>query len=361
MRVLGTQGHLTAGCPGQCHLPLSEDAPGQAAGNFPRHTLFPSRGGAAIPWLFLKAQQAAHPLLFISLPLDRPQPRPHNLAGHIQSSVWPWAFPCLPQLCEFSRGSSISRSGPSPNPPPTRACLMKARRPVPIRQGASLNRERRGLPRALRLAPGPELAEQPHAVVSATGHRQPGVTPTNRGSTRASFAQWAPQAEALGKRCLAAVPGALPATSVPRNVTSTSVGWSLNSTPPGHRSILTVLTAASPLHWHWRETFRGAESPELECLLLQGVSQHPPTYQGPGRNPQPRGTGRYCRGRAPGGSDSQGCPVLLHASPSKNIPKSCLSFPKPGWLSGRQGTSLYSHSLGLRFLVFGSAWSQKTH
>lgn len=34
-----------------------------------------------MPPLFLKAQQAAHPLLFISLSLVRPLPRPPNLAG----------------------------------------------------------------------------------------------------------------------------------------------------------------------------------------------------------------------------------------------------------------------------------------
>ena len=60
--VPGAQGHLTAGGPGQGHLPRSKDAPGLAAGNFPRHTLFPSMGGAAMPPLFLKAQQAVHPL-----------------------------------------------------------------------------------------------------------------------------------------------------------------------------------------------------------------------------------------------------------------------------------------------------------
>lgn len=168
--VPGAQGHLTAGGPGQGHLPLSKDAPGLAAGNFPRHTLFPSRGGAAMPPLFLKAQQAVHPLLFVSLPLVRPQPWPPNLAGRLQSSPWPRVSLCPPQLCGSSHRSSIPRSGPSPNPPPARARLMKAGRPVPIRQGASLNREQRGLPRALWLAPGPELVEQPTARC-----RQPGT------------------------------------------------------------------------------------------------------------------------------------------------------------------------------------------
>lgn len=174
--ISGAQGHLTAGGPGQGHRPPSKDAPGSAAGNFPRHELFPGRGGAAMPSLFLKAQQAVNPLLFISLPLLRPQPRPPNLVGGFRSSPWPQVSPCPPQPCGSGRESSILRSGPSLNPPPARARLMKTGRPVPIRQGASLNRERRGLPRALWLAPGPELVEQPHSAVPAAGHGRPGVT-----------------------------------------------------------------------------------------------------------------------------------------------------------------------------------------
>ena len=83
---------------------------------------------------------------------------------------------------------------------------MKAGRPVPIRHWASLNREQRGLPRALWLAPGPELAEQPHGVVPAAGHGRPGVTPANGRSAGASIAPRAP-----GQRWFAALPGALPA------------------------------------------------------------------------------------------------------------------------------------------------------
>lgn len=119
--VPGAQDHLTAGGPGQGHLPPSKDAPGPAAGNFPRHTLFPNRGGAVMPPLFLKAQQAAHPLLFISLPLVGPQPWPPNLASRLQSSPWPRVSPCSPWQCGSGHGSSIPRSGLSPDPPPTRA------------------------------------------------------------------------------------------------------------------------------------------------------------------------------------------------------------------------------------------------
>lgn len=164
----GPRGRLAAGGPGQGHLPPSEDAPGPAAGNFPRHRLFPSRGGAAMPPLLLKAQQAAHPLLFISHPLVGPQPRPQNLAKLLQRPPWPRVSPCLAHARGSSRRSGIPRSRPSPNPPPARAHLMKAGRPVPIRQGASLNREPRGLPRAPRLAPGPALAEQ--RAQAARGH-----------------------------------------------------------------------------------------------------------------------------------------------------------------------------------------------
>lgn len=174
------QGHLTAGGPGQGHRPPSKDAPGSAAGNFPRHRLFPGRGGAAMPSLFLKAQQAVHPLLCINLPLLRPQPWPPNLAGRFRSSPRPHvSSPCLPQPSGSSRESSVLGSGPSLNPPPARARLMKTGRPVPIRQVASLNRERRGLPRALCLAPGPELwssprhgaGDRPRAAGGHRGHR----------------------------------------------------------------------------------------------------------------------------------------------------------------------------------------------
>lgn len=247
-----------------------------------------------MPPLFLKAQQAVHPLLFVTLPLVRPQPQPPNLATQLQSSLWPWVSPCLPQLCGSSHGSSIPRSGPSPNPPPARACLMKAGRPVPIKQGASLNRERRGLPRALWLALGPELAEQPHGAVPAAGHGQPGVAPANRGSAGVSIAQRAPQAEAPGQQCFAAMPGALPATSAPGNVAGTGVGWSPNPAPPRAawqpRSILTVLPAASPLHWHWRGACRGAGSPKPESLPLHSVSQLPPRIPGPAKESTAPGT-----------------------------------------------------------------------
>lgn len=126
--ISGAQGHLTVGGPGQGHRPPSKDAPGSAAGNFPRHKLFPGRGGAAMPSLFLKAQQAVNPLLFISLPLLRPQPWPPNLVGGFRSSPWPQVSPCPPQPCGSGRESSILRSGPSLNPPPARARLMKTGR-----------------------------------------------------------------------------------------------------------------------------------------------------------------------------------------------------------------------------------------
>lgn len=226
------QGHLTAGVLGQGHRPPSRDAPGSAAGNFPRHKLFPGRGGAAMPSLFLKAQQAVHPLLFINLPLLRPQPWPPNLAGRFRNSPRPHVSPCLPQPSGFSRESSILRSGPPLNPPPARARLMKTRRPVPIRQGASLNRERRGLPRALWLAPGPALVEQPHGTVPATGHGRLGVTPASGGSAGASIAQRAPWAAAPGQRHFTAVPEALPTTSAPKTGAGTGLGWSPNPIRP---------------------------------------------------------------------------------------------------------------------------------
>lgn len=192
VRISRAQGHLTAGGPGQGHRPPSENAPGSAAGNFPRHKLFSGRGGAAMPSLFLKAQQAVHALLFISLPLLRPQPSPPNLAGRFRSLPWPQVSLCLSQPSGSGRESSILRPGPSLNPPPARARLTKTGRPVPIRPGASLNRERRGLPRALWLAPVPQLVEQPHGTVPASGHGRLGVTPANEGSAGARIAQRAP-------------------------------------------------------------------------------------------------------------------------------------------------------------------------
>ena len=114
VRVPRAQGHLAAGGPGQGHLPPSKDAPGLAAGNFPRHTLFPSRGGAAMPPLFLKAQQAVHPLLSSRLPLVRPPPQPPDLAGGLQSSPWPWVSPC-----PGSVGPAVGPASPGQDHPQT--------------------------------------------------------------------------------------------------------------------------------------------------------------------------------------------------------------------------------------------------
>ena len=241
---------------------------------------------------------------------------------------------------------------------------MKAGRPVPIRQGASLNKERRGLPRALWLAPGPELAEQPHSAVPAAGHGRPGVAPANGGSAGASITQWVLQAETLGQRCFAAVPGALPAISAPRNMAGTNLGWSPNPAPPQAgrqpRSVFTVLPAASPLRWHWRGACRGAGSPKPECLPLRGVSQLPPAYQGWGRNPRPRAQD----GAASAEGEHQ--VRVTHRPPRATARQSLWEHPEKlsalsqAWRAGSQAISPYSHSPGLGFPVSQLAWLQST-
>lgn len=47
-----------------------------------------------MPPLLLKAQPAAHPLLFISHPLLGPQPQPQNQAKQPRKPPWPRVSPC---------------------------------------------------------------------------------------------------------------------------------------------------------------------------------------------------------------------------------------------------------------------------
>lgn len=87
----------------------------------------------------------------------------------------------------------------------------------------------------------------------------------------------------------------------------------------------------------------------------QCFSAHP-HIPGPGKESAARGAGRCCLGggRAPGASDSRSHPVPLHASPSRNIPKSCRPFSsKPGGLAD---TGPYSHSPGSGFPISWPAW-----
>lgn len=307
MGISGAQGHLTAGGRGQGHRPPSKDAPGSAAGNFPRHKLFPGRGGAAMPSLFLKVQQALHPLLFISLPLLRPQPRPPGLAGGFWSSPCPQLCPCLPQRCGSGRQSSILRSGPSLDPPPARARLMKTGRPVPIRPGAWLSRERRGLPRALWLAPGPELRSRPTARCRRRGTGGRG-SPRPAGQRRGGQRTAGTRAAAPGQRHSTAVPGALPTTLAPRIAAGTAPGCSPNPRRPrqhlDHLASSIALTCALERGTQGCWVPRTRVSPPPRCFP---ASLRIP---GAGKESAAAGAGRscLCRWRAPGVSDSRAPP-----------------------------------------------------
>lgn len=118
-----------------------------------------------------------------------PAPKPGQTAPKTTVALgFPLPNPCLGSC----RRSGVPRSSPSPNPPPARARLMKAGRPVPISQGASLTREPRGLPRALCLAPGPALAEQRARAVwgrpGTRGDAQSLPRPRQRGRHRCGVA-----------------------------------------------------------------------------------------------------------------------------------------------------------------------------